>query len=128
MFVGTSKHAYPVPDDRYLSNASVIASYCLYVQGELLRHIDSKKSMQIFTLASSLHNSSTLLQAIASIHYSSGDVAEAYYALHHAALEEAEKIARVQFWQMYNIFRFSSPSFSVNVCQVWQHRAHNGLF
>jgi hypothetical protein len=57
--------------------------------------------MQIFTIASSLHNSSALLQAIASVHYSTGEVAGAYHALHAAASEEGHKIDRVQFWQMY---------------------------
>jgi hypothetical protein len=62
--------------------------------------------MQIFSFASTLHNSSVVLQAIASVHYSSGEVAKAYYALHAAALEEGEKISRLQFWQMYNSSRF----------------------
>ncbi len=65
-----------------------------------MRHIDSKKSMQIFGVAASLHNSSALLQAVASVHYSNGEVAAAYYALHDAALKEGDKITRVQFWQM----------------------------
>ena len=107
IFVGTSKNAYPVPLPAAPPplNASVIGSYCLYVQGELLRSIDPKKSMQIFTAAASLHNSSALLQSIASVYYSSGEVAGAYYALHAAALEEGEGIARVQFWQMYVVPR-----------------------
>jgi hypothetical protein len=100
LFVGTSKSAYPVPDALSPINASVVGSYCLYVQGELMRHIDSKKSMQIFGVAASLHNSSALLQAVASVHYSNGEVAAAYYALHDAALKEGDKITRVQFWQM----------------------------
>jgi hypothetical protein len=58
--------------------------------------------MQIFTIASSLHNSSALLQSIASVHYSNGEVADAYYALHAAALEAGDAIARLQFWQMYS--------------------------
>ena len=57
--------------------------------------------MQIFGIASSLYNSSVLLQAIASVHYSSGEVADAYYALQAAASKEGDKISRVQFWQMY---------------------------
>jgi hypothetical protein len=65
--------------------------------------------MQIFTAAASLHNSSALLQSIASVHYSSGEVAGAYYALHAAALEEGEGIARVQFWQMYVVPRACLP-------------------
>jgi hypothetical protein len=71
------------------------------VQGELLRHTDPKKSLRIFSVAASLHNSSALLQAIASVHYSSGEVAAAYYSLHAAALQEEETITRMQFWQMY---------------------------
>jgi hypothetical protein len=57
--------------------------------------------MQMFGVAASLYNSSTLLQAIASVHYSSGEVAAAYHALHAAALKEGDGISRVQFWQMY---------------------------
>ncbi len=56
--------------------------------------------MQIFGIASSLYNSSVLLQAIASVHYSSGEIAAAYYALQAAASKEGDKISRVQFWQM----------------------------
>jgi hypothetical protein len=70
--------------------------------------------MQIFAFASSLHNSSELLQAIASIYYSSGEVAKAYYSLESAALEEGEKIARVQFWQMYNAFPFLLQCFATD--------------
>ena len=80
------------------------------MQGELLRSVDPKKSMHIFTAASSLHNSSALLQAIASVHYSSGEVSEAYYALRAAALDEGEAIARVQFWQMCVVPFLSSLS------------------
>jgi hypothetical protein len=111
IFVGTSKNAYPVPESRYPLNASVIASYCLYVQGELIRHIDSKKSLRIFAVASSLHNSSDLLQAVASVHYSNGEVAHAYYALHTAASESGDRITRLQFWQMYIISSFTSCIF-----------------
>jgi hypothetical protein len=66
-----------------------------------MRHADPKTSLPIFSMAASLHNSSALSQAIASVHYSAGEVAGAYYALHAAALQEGEKITRMQFWQMY---------------------------
>jgi hypothetical protein len=101
LFVGSSKNAYPVPDAPHNLSVPVIGSYCLYVQGELMRHTDPKKSLPIFSMAASLHNSSALSQAIASVHYSAGEVAGAYYALHAAALQEGEKITRMQFWQMY---------------------------
>jgi hypothetical protein len=120
VFIGTSKNAYPVPVSRHPLNASVIASYCLYVQGELLRHTDSKKSLRIFAVASSLHNSSDLLQAIASVHYSNGEVADAYYVLHTAASEAGDGITRLQFWQMYIISSFTSCIFfCLFYCQVW---------
>jgi hypothetical protein len=103
LFVGSSNNAYPVPDADAQNKLSVavIGSYCLYVQGELIRRADPKQSLRIFSVAASLHNSSALLQAIASVHYSAGEVAGAYYALHAAALQEGEKITGMQFWQMY---------------------------